>query len=725
MSTNARRDENSVPVLLAVSSADGETIVEVWADPVTHRLLTQNVGASVTQIVAGTNVTISPIGGTGIVTINATGGGSAPVGGLNAIQVYGTSTTLNGDNTKATVDPATGNSFFAGQLHTTHNTLDDGSGNTTISGTISTDAGSIYSNGLGYLNVNILTSSLGIINIGTYTDDLSSTGSSGMYLQSTGTGTAWTTPPFQATLVSGTNIKTVNGTTLLGSGDVGTINIAHGGTGLTTLGTGYIPFGAGTSALGGSANATLDASGNITLAGNGYFSGNVGIGTLTPNDKLVVHGGSINFDSVTAPSTSATAALAGAGAGNVDNGTHYYFISYVTKTGQTNTYAASNAVVVSDNTTNGKVSLTGIPVSTDPSVIARNIFRSPSTNSGWTYYLATISDNTTTTYTDNTSDATMIANGYYINRSSNNFQTAALWNTSAGGLTVDGNALLSLAGIHDSIYIGIGAGSVNAAKTYENIGIGSGVLSASNFSGTSNVVIGHNSTQAITTGKNNTVLNDGALNSNTTGDDNTAIGRNVFAHSTTGASNQGIGTNAGYNIVSGASNITIGVNSLFTNVSGSNNIALGSFSLYNTTGSGNTVVGYATLYSASSGSNNSALGIWAGRNTTTGSSNIVIGAYVDLPSTTSNQQLNIGNLIYGTGVYGGTTQSSTPTGGKVGINVSAPTSNLDLAASTTTQASLRILSGTAPTSPNDGDIWYNGTNIYIRVGGTTKTFTIV
>lgn len=40
----------------------------------------------------------------------------------------------------------------------------------------------------------------------------------------------------QAALVSGTNIKTVNGTTLLGSGDLGTITAAYGGTGLTSVG---------------------------------------------------------------------------------------------------------------------------------------------------------------------------------------------------------------------------------------------------------------------------------------------------------------------------------------------------------------------------------------------------------------------------------------------------------------------------------------------------------
>jgi hypothetical protein len=49
---------------------------------------------------------------------------------------------------------------------------------------------------------------------------------------------------------------------------------------------------------------------------------------------------------------------------------------------------------------------------------------------------------------------------------------------------------------------------------------------------------------------------------------------------------------------------------------------------------------------------------------------------------------------------------------------------LKLAASTTAGPTLNIPSGTAPTSPSDGDMWYDGTNVKFRVGGTTKTFTL-
>lgn len=48
-----------------------------------------------------------------------------------------------------------------------------------------------------------------------------------------------------------------------------------------------------------------------------------------------------------------------------------------------------------------------------------------------------------------------------------------------------------------------------------------------------------------------------------------------------------------------------------------------------------------------------------------------------------------------------------------------------LGASTTAKASLRIPSGTAPTSPVNGDIWFDGTNIKMQIGGVTKTFTLL
>ena len=80
---------------------------------------------------------------------------------------------------------------------------------------------------------------------------------------------------------------------------------------------------------------------------------------------------------------------------------------------------------------------------------------------------------------------------------------------------------------------------------------------------------------------------------------------------------------------------------------------------------------------------------------------------------------NTGAGIYATGT------APNYVAGNFGFQQTSPTAIADFGASTTSRSSLRIRSGTAPTSPNDGDIWYDGTNIYIRVGTTTKTFTIL
>ncbi len=88
-------DDNAVKSLLAVSSADGESIVVVWADPTTHALLVKTVGTGLTletngtlngsqtllNLVAGTNITLSDNVGIGTSTPTAT------------LDIQGTSTT--------------------------------------------------------------------------------------------------------------------------------------------------------------------------------------------------------------------------------------------------------------------------------------------------------------------------------------------------------------------------------------------------------------------------------------------------------------------------------------------------------------------------------------------------------------------------------------------------------------------------------------------------------
>ncbi|KXK26642.1 MAG: hypothetical protein TR69_WS6001000649 [candidate division WS6 bacterium OLB20] len=59
-------------------------------------------------------------------------------------------------------------------------------------------------------------------------------------------------------------------------------------------------------------------------------------------------------------------------------------------------------------------------------------------------------------------------------------------------------------------------------------------------------------------------------------------------------------------------------------------------------------------------------------------------------------------------------------GGLVGIGgVTAPTAILDIAASTASNAHINFTPGTNPTTPNSGDIWFNGTNLNFYDGSST------
>ncbi len=60
---NAYRDDNFVPTLIAVSNADNQTPVRLWADPVTHRLLVDTSGGAGTfvdnEVVSGSATTFT------------------------------------------------------------------------------------------------------------------------------------------------------------------------------------------------------------------------------------------------------------------------------------------------------------------------------------------------------------------------------------------------------------------------------------------------------------------------------------------------------------------------------------------------------------------------------------------------------------------------------------------------------------------------------------------
>jgi hypothetical protein len=107
---------------------------------------------------------------------------------------------------------------------------------------------------------------------------------------------------------------------------------------------------------------------------------------------------------------------------------------------------------------------------------------------------------------------------------------------------------------------------------------------------------------------------------------NTFIGLSAGRRNTTGTGNSFYGLNSGTVNTTGSSNVGVGSSSLLNNNIGSNNSALGVSSLeVNTTGSSNVSIGAFSLQFNTTGTTNTAIGLFAGRSNTVGSRNLFAG----------------------------------------------------------------------------------------------------
>ncbi|MEX0931440.1 MAG: immunoglobulin-like domain-containing protein [Candidatus Paceibacterota bacterium] len=190
-----------------------------------------------------------------------------------------------------------------------------------------------------------------------------------------------------------------------------------------------------------------------------------------------------------------------------------------------------------------------------------------------------------------------------------------------------------------SWYVG-GAGSFASNSASENTGLGTGALLGND--GSSNTGIGYYA------------LGDLALS----GTYNTALGVNALYVNTTGGSNVAIGPLSLLSNATGNANVAVGLQALADNVSAASSTALGSFA-------GNQALDGQNIF----------LGYRAGENLQFGTQNIFLGYDIDSFTTDATSTLNIGNLIFGTGVDGtGTTYST----GNIGIGTSTPFAKLSV-----------------------------------------------
>lgn len=103
-----------------------------------------------------------------------------------------------------------------------------------------------------------------------------------------------------------------------------------------------------------------------------------------------------------------------AAAGNVNNGAHRYLCTFLTTSGETEGGVVSAAVTA--DASNGKVELTAIPIG-GALVTSRKIYRTAANGTAY-LLLATIANNTATTYTDNIADASLGAGAPTTNTTS-------------------------------------------------------------------------------------------------------------------------------------------------------------------------------------------------------------------------------------------------------------------------------------------------------------------
>ncbi|KKM87234.1 hypothetical protein LCGC14_1271010, partial [marine sediment metagenome] len=281
--------------------------------------------------------------------------------------------------------------------------------------------------------------------------------------------------------------------------------------------------------------------------------------------------------------------------------------------------------------------------------------------------------------------------GYQATGSSNTFvgYQAGYWGTQAGGFNSFFGRLAGRNNTGDSnVFIGYQAGQNNTSGS-DNTFIGNSAGIA-NLTGGWNTYIGYQAGQNATGGSNTFVGYQTGYWGTSVGGFNSFFGR-LAGRNNTASNNSFFGYQAGYGNTSGSSNAYFGYEAGRANSTSGGNSYFGFQAGEDNTGASNTFVGYQAGDASSAGSSNSFLGYGAGglntgssnvylgyqagNNGTTGSNNIVLGYDIDVPSATGNEQLNIGNLIFGTGIDGTGTTIST---GNIGIGTISPAYDLDV-----------------------------------------------
>jgi hypothetical protein len=287
-----------------------------------------------------------------------------------------------------------------------------------------------------------------------------------------------------------------------------------------------------------------------------------------------------------------------------------------------------------------------------------------------------------------------------VNRFMHDFAPAGSTGLNTFVGTNAGNFTMTYAAGHDSSYL---------------TAIGYKALFA-NTTGSDNTALGYNALLSNTSGTYNTALGEAALSANTTGNSNVAAGQAALGANTTGYNNTAIGYSALGVATTATNNTATGFQALVSTVTGGQNTANGFRSLISSTGSNNTAYGYQSGYDITTGSFNILLGSYLGATgITTGSNNILVGQDVRPASQTASNQMNIGNLLYATGLGSGATAST----GYIGIGTNAPTQKLHIVSNAQSDKALVVAGSSLDNN------WGGGLTLTSFNGTTTNSYLLV
>jgi hypothetical protein len=385
----------------------------------------------------------------------------------------------------------------------------------------------------------------------------------------------------QDTLISATNIKTINSISLLGSGDI----VVGGLSAITTIGA--VPNANGMTIVGSTLNlqpASVSFGGVVTTAAQSFA------GRKTTTSDMTIN-----------------TLFAGLGTGSIATNTTFGFEALnANTTGYENTAIGYRAL---------KTQTTG-------------------------YYNTAIgssSQRSLTTGTDNTSVGCFAK--FYGTTGSNNTGLGSMALFQGGNLSCTAVGSGAAYNCQNSYNTAIGhqAYYTNAYGT-SNVAIGwQSMLNSS--SGDSSCAVGRNSLRD-STGSNNCAFGDASLRNLTSGVFNTALGAASQISANAGTYNTSVGSYSLNACNTGGYNVAIGSNSLNACNSGNYNVAVGNQALSSTTSaSNNTAIGYQSLLANASGTNNSALGYLT--TATNFSGCVLLGASA---TATANNQFVVGSV---------------------------------------------------------------------------------